>query len=103
MLCKAAWDVQSADLSDSMNTDHTSKALKQNPESLFSVLRLLLESSVYKERLFSFRPGGTVSHRVSLLKCFFPYKGVQCFSWESWPQYKVDEVTFIFKDAERAF
>lgn len=38
-----------------------------------------------------------------LLKVFFPYKGVQCFSWESWPQYKVDEVTFIFKTAESAF
>lgn len=34
---KGAWDAQSADLSDSMNTDHTLKALEQDPESLFSV------------------------------------------------------------------
>lgn len=35
-------------------------------------------------------------------KGFFPYKGGQCFSRESWPRYKVDEVTFIFKATETA-
>lgn len=39
----------------------------------------------------------SVSHGVSTPKRFFPYKGGQYFSWESWPEYKVDEVTLFLK------
>lgn len=50
--------------------------------------------------LFSVLTGSTVEgHGASTLKRFFPYKGGQYFSshLESWPEYKVDEVTLFLK------
>lgn len=84
---------------EGINTDHTSADLKQQPECVFCLKAPVFE----RERDCSvFRQAVQYLTEYPLQKGFFPYKGGQCFSWESWPQYKVDEVTFIFKATETA-